>query len=155
MRTFDFAPLTRSSIGFDRMFDLLSNRRWDEQPDFPPYNIARRGEDAFRITIALAGFTPEQITIMARQNELTVSGKQPEDAGGEYLHRGISTREFEQRFSLADHVEVEDASFENGLLHIDLVRRIPEAMKPRRIEIGAARQSKSVTGKVERLRQAS
>jgi molecular chaperone IbpA len=147
MRTYDFSPLSRSSIGFDRMFDLLSSRRWDDQPDFPPYNIARKGDDAFRITLAVAGFGPDQINIIARQNELTVSGQRPEEADGDYLHRGISTGAFEQHFSLEDHVEVEGASFENGLLHIDLVRRVPEAMKPRRINIGAGQNGKQSTGK--------
>jgi molecular chaperone IbpA len=150
MRTYDFSPLSRSSIGFDRMFDLLGSRRWDDQPDFPPYNITRRSEDAFRVTLALAGYSPDQVTITAQQNELKVSGQKPQEPNNEYLHQGISAGEFEQVFSLEDHVEVEGASFENGLLHIDLVRRIPEAMKPRRIEIGA-KPAKAV----EHMKQAS
>jgi molecular chaperone IbpA len=138
MRTYDFTPLWRSSIGFDRVFDLLSNPRILEgQTDGPPYDIARTGEDTYRITLALAGFSQDEISIMAQQNLLTVAAQKAEAPRQEFLHQGIAARPFEHRFSLEDHVEVEGASFDNGLLQIDLVRRIPEAMKPRRIAIGS------------------
>jgi len=138
MRTFDFTPLWRSSIGFDRMFDLLNenSRLLEGQSDWPPYDIARTGDDTYRITLALAGFSPDQISITAQQNLLTIAGQRAEAPDQEFLHQGIAARPFEHRFSLEDHVEVEGASFENGLLQVDLVRRLPEAMKPRRIAIG-------------------
>lgn len=138
MRTYDLTPLWRSSIGFDRVFDLLNNPRILEgQADWPPYDIARTGEDTYRITLALAGFSQDEIAITAQQNLLTVAGQKVEAPKQEFLHQGIAARPFEHRFSLEDHVEVEGASFENGLLQIDLIRRIPEAMKPRRIAIGS------------------
>ncbi len=138
MRTYDFSPLWRSSIGFDRVFDLLNDnsRLLEGQSDWPPYDIARTGEDTYRITLALAGFSPDEISITAQQNLLTVAGRKAAASNQEFLHQGIAARPFEHRFSLEDHVEVENASLENGLLHVDLVRRIPEAMKPRRIVIG-------------------
>ncbi len=140
MRTYDFTPLWRSTVGFDRVFDLINGNSSQTQPDYPPYNIERVGDDAYRVSLALAGFSPEQVSIVAQQNLLTVTGeKQAAPAGKEYLHQGIAERPFEFRVSLEDHVEVEAATFENGLLQIDLVRRIPEAMKPRRIEIGQGR----------------
>jgi molecular chaperone IbpA len=149
MRTYDFTPLWRSSIGFDRVFDLLnSNFPLSEQSDYPPYNIERLGEDQYRITLAVAGFAPGEVSISIQPNQLVVTGEKPEKDSGEFLHRGIAGRPFEQRFSLEDHVEVEGASFENGLLRIDLVRRIPEAMKPRQIAIsqtGAAKLAKAKT----------
>ena len=157
MRSYDFSPLWRSSIGFDRVFDLLNNNRADGQSDYPPYNIVRTGEDAYRITLAVAGFAPEQITITAQQNELTVVGQKTDEPNHEYLHQGIAARPFERSFSLEDHVEVEEATFENGLLQIDLVRRVPEAMKPRRIEIGSGK-SEAKPGKaktVEHVKRAS
>jgi molecular chaperone IbpA len=141
MRTYDFAPLWRSSIGFDRLFDLINDtQRLDAQDNYPPYDILRTGEDAYRIALAVAGFAPEDITITAQQNRLTIAGRKPESApkaspNREVLYQGISARPFERHFNLDDHVEVEGASFENGLLQVDLVRKIPEAMKPRRIEI--------------------
>jgi len=143
MRTYDFAPLWRSSVGFDRLFDLINDtQRLDTQDNYPPYDIVRTGENAYRISLALAGFSPDEITITAQQNKLTVTGRKAEANGGgrtehEYLHQGISARPFERHFNLEDHVEVEAASFEHGLLDIKLARRIPEAMKPRRIEINA------------------
>jgi molecular chaperone IbpA len=136
MRTYDFSPLTRSSIGFDRMFDLLNSRIWEDQGDYPPYDIVRTGEDTYRIALAVAGFSEDEISITAQQNMLTVSGQKQDTAEQEFLHRGIAARPFEHKFSLEDHVEVEGASYENGLLQIDLVRRVPEVMKPRRISIG-------------------
>jgi molecular chaperone IbpA len=144
MRTYDFAPLWRSSVGFDRLFDLINDtQRLDAQDNYPPYDIVRTGENAYRISVALAGFSSDEISITAQQNRLTVAGSKAEQKAGptlehEYLHQGISARPFERQFNLEDHVEVEGASFENGLLQIELARKIPEAMKPRRIEIGAA-----------------
>jgi molecular chaperone IbpA len=137
MRTYDFTPLWRSSIGFDRVFDLLNSaRHFEGQADWPPYDIARTGDDTYRITLALAGFSQDEISVTVQQNLLTVAGQKAEAPHGGFLHQGIASRPFEQKFSLEDHVEVEGASFENGLLQIDLARRIPEAMKPRRIAIG-------------------
>jgi molecular chaperone IbpA len=143
MRTYDFAPLWRSSVGFDRLFDLINDtQRLDAQDSYPPYDIVRTGENAYRISVALAGFAPDEISITAQQNRLTVAGNKAEHKAGptpehEYLHQGISARPFERQFNLEDHVEVEGASCENGLLQIELARKIPEAIKPRRIEIGA------------------
>jgi molecular chaperone IbpA len=161
MRTYDFAPLWRSTVGFDRLFDLLNNTQMLEGQDhYPPYDIVRTGEETYRISLAVAGFSPDDITITAQQNQLTVAGRkgQPRQPDHEYLYQGISAREFERRFSLEDHVEVESASFENGLLQINLVRRIPEAMKPRRIEIGAADGAKTKPDKgktIDHVRAAS
>jgi molecular chaperone IbpA len=155
MRAYDFTPLSRSTVGFDHVFDLLNSNRAGGDADYPPYNIERSGEDAYRVTLALAGFAPEEIEITAQQNLLTVAGQKPQPAEKDYLHKGISERPFELRFSLEDHVEVEAATFENGLLQVDLVRRIPEAMKPRRIEVGIGRPAgkQSVKGKtVEHVR---
>jgi len=138
MRNFDFAPLYRSSIGFDRMANLLDNitRAEQNQPSYPPYNIELTGEDQYRITMAVAGFDQSELNIEVDQNKLTVSGHKAEDkTERQYLHQGIAARNFERRFQLADHVRVENAKLENGLLHIDLVRELPEAMKPRSIQI--------------------
>jgi molecular chaperone IbpA len=139
MRTYDFSPLWRTTVGFDRLFDLINNEIPNVEDTYPPYDIARTGEESFRVTLALAGFTPEQITITAQQNRLTVTGTKTANGNGkqDYIYQSIAARPFQRNFSLADHVEVEGATFENGLLHVDLVRRVPEAMKPRRIEIGA------------------
>jgi molecular chaperone IbpA len=138
MRTYDFSPLWRSTVGFDRLFDLINNEIPDVQDTYPPYDIVRTGEESYRITLALAGFTPEHVTVTAQQNRLTVTGTKRESGNDkqDYIYQSIAARPFERNFSLADHVEVEGATFDNGLLHIDLVRRVPEAMKPRRIEIG-------------------
>jgi molecular chaperone IbpA len=162
MRTYDFAPFWRSSIGFDRLFDLLNDtQRLETQDNYPPYDIVRTGEETYRISLALAGFSPEDVTVTVQQNMLTVAGRKSEQAtqksGPEYLYQGIAAREFERQFSLEDHVEVENASFENGLLQISLVRRIPEAMKPRRIEIGTGKPAgQGDTGKtIEHIRAAS
>ncbi len=139
MRTnFDFAPYRRSTVGFDRLFDLLETgmRGGDIAEGYPPFDIVRDGEDSYRITLAVAGFRPDEIEIIAQQNQLTVTGKRAEESeAGEYLHRGIAARPFERRFQLADYIEVGEAAFENGLLSIQLKRVVPEAMKPRRIEI--------------------
>ncbi|WP_024459904.1 Hsp20 family protein [Marinimicrobium sp. LS-A18] len=138
MRSFDFSPLYRSAIGFDRMASLLDtlSRSEQNQPSYPPYNIELTGEDQYRITMAVAGFDRSELNIEVNQNNLTISAnKEPEQEERQYLHQGIAARNFERRFQLADHVEVKAATFENGLLHIDLKREIPEAMKPRTIEI--------------------
>lgn len=140
MRTLDLSPLYRSAIGFDRMANLLDslNRSDQAQPNYPPYNIELTGEDQYRITMAVAGFTLDDLNIQVDQNNLTVTAKKEgsEDTERQYLHQGIAARNFERRFQLADHVKVETANLENGLLHIELKREIPEAMKPRSIEIG-------------------
>jgi molecular chaperone IbpA len=139
MRTFDLTPLYRSTVGFDRLFSLLDQSAGVESgvPGYPPYNIERTGENAYRITMAVAGFSDQELSIESRQNALTVKGEKKVEDGqnGEVLYRGIAGRSFERRFQLADHVEVRGASLENGLLHVDLVREIPEAMKPRQIVI--------------------
>ena len=139
MRTYDFEPLSRSSIGFDRMFELLANnsRLVEGQGDYPPYDILRRGDDKYRISLAVAGFAPEEINITAKQNALMVAGQMAERPDRDYLHQGIAARPFERHFSLEDYVEVEGAWLDNGLLQIDLVRKLPEAMKLRRISINA------------------
>lgn len=140
MRNFDFAPLYRSSIGFDRMANLLDNmtRAEQNQPSYPPYNIELTGEDQYRISMAVAGFDQSELNIEVDQNKLTVSGNKAEDkTERQYLHQGIAARNFERRFQLADHVRVENAKLENGLLHVDLVRELPEAMKPRTIQINS------------------
>jgi len=140
MRNFDFTPLYRSAIGFDRMANLLDSisRTEQSQPGYPPYNIELIGEDQYRITMAVAGFNLSELNIEVNQNNLTISAeKKADDSGRTYLHQGIAARSFERRFQLADHVQVRSADLENGLLHIELVREIPEAMKPRTIPINA------------------
>ena len=156
MRTnFDFAPYRRSTVGFDRLFNLLeAGAREDD--GYPPFDILKDGEDSYRITLAVAGFRPEDIEVVAQQNQLTVTGKRAEDDGkGEYLHRGIAARAFERRFQLADFIEVGGASFENGLLSIALKRVVPEAMKPRRIEISASGAAERIEAPRERTLQAA
>lgn len=144
MRNFDLTPLYRSSIGFDRVANLLDSlaRSEQAQPTYPPYNIELTGEDHYRISMAVAGFNRDELNIEVNQNNLTVSGKkEDDDQSRTFLHRGIAARNFERRFQLADHVRVLSARIENGLLHIDLVREVPEAIKPRRIEISTADES--------------
>lgn len=140
MRTFDLSPLFRSSVGFDRMTQMLdAAARHDEGPAYPPYNIEKSGEHDYAITMAVAGFSESDIEITLQDQTLTVAGKirKPADAKDiEFLHRGIATRAFERRFNLADHIKVSGARMENGLLHVDLQREVPEALKPRKIEIG-------------------
>ena len=138
MTTFDFSPLYRNSVGFDRLASMLSTAsRQDQGNGYPPYNIRTKGEDHYQISMAVAGFAEEDLNITTEQNHLLVTGERKnEEKTGEYLHRGIATRSFERRFNLADHVKVVNASLENGLLHIDLERELPEAMKPRTIKIG-------------------
>ena len=141
MRTnFDFAPFRRSTVGFDSLFDLLeSTAHADSVEGFPPFDLERESEDSYRITLAVAGFRPDEIEIVAHNNQLTVTGRKAEgEAAGQYLHRGIATRPFERRFQLADFVQVSEAAFDNGLLRISLRREVPEAMKPRRISIAGA-----------------
>ncbi|MFL5209601.1 MAG: Hsp20 family protein [Microvirga sp.] len=137
MRTYDFSPLYRSTIGFDRLFDMLDQTRSESASNWPPYNIERISEDDYRITMALAGFSPGEIELVQKENTLFVAGHKnaEQDEGAEVLHRGIATRSFRQSFNLAEHVKVVGAHFENGLLFIDLKREVPEALKPRRIEI--------------------
>jgi molecular chaperone IbpA len=151
MNTFDLTPLFRSSIGFDRMQRMLDNaaRGVDAGNSYPPYNIESLGENAYRITMAVAGFHEDDIEVTVTDNVLTVSGAlQEEEAEGAFLHRGIARRPFERRFNLADHIKVSEAGLVNGLLHVDLVREVPEAMKPRKISINArAGNVKAVEGK--------
>ena len=137
MRNFDFSPLSRSTIGFERLFDLINDnqQRFEDQGDYPPYDIIRTGEETFQIYLAVAGFSPDDITITAQQNLLKVAGRRPDNEARTYLHQGISAGAFEREFSLADHVKVQNASYDNGLLRIELVHEIPEAMKPRTIKI--------------------
>ena len=138
MRTnFDFAPFRRSTVGFDRLFDLLeSGGSLSGVENYPPFDLERRGDDSYRITLAVAGFRPEEIEITAQQNQLIVAGRKDGSGDAQYIHRGIATRAFERRFGLADYVQVRAAELKDGMLSIDLVREVPEAMKPRRIEIG-------------------
>lgn len=139
---FDLTPLFRTSIGFDRMAQLLDQaNRIDQAPSYPPYNIESIDENNYRITLALAGFSDQDLEITSEQNTLTVKGKKEGDVEGKFIHRGIATRSFERRFQLADHVNVKSANMINGLLNIDLEREIPEAMKPRTIAIGTERKT--------------
>ena len=139
MRHFDLTPLYRSTVGFDRLASILDQVMAAEvtQNTYPPYNIEKTGEDAYRITLAVAGFAEDELSIEAREGQLVVTGRkaETEDGNTNVLHRGIATRAFERRFQLADHVRAVEARAENGLLHIDLVREVPEALKPRKIEI--------------------
>lgn len=142
MNRFDFTPYRRSTVGFDRLFDLLESQTRNQSGDnFPPFNIERRDEDSYRITIAVAGFRPEDLDITAQQNLLVIQGrKRDEQSGGQMLHIGIANRGFERRFELADFVRVEKAELADGLLIIDLVREVPEAMRPKKIEIAGQRK---------------
>jgi molecular chaperone IbpA len=150
MRTFDLTPLYRSTVGFDRLFSLLDQFGGvDAAPSYPPYNIERTGENAYRITVAVAGFTDKEISVEVKEGTLTIRGEkkvEEKEEQGETLYQGIAARAFERRFQLADHVEVKGAELVNGLLHVDLVREIPEAMKPRHIPIGGAK-AKVIEGK--------
>jgi len=147
MRQFDLTPLYRSTVGFDRLGNLLDTLgAFDgDVPSYPPYNIERVGENAYRISMAVAGFSENDLNIEVKENALSVRGeKKDEKTDSTYLHRGIAARSFERRFQLADHVEVIGARLENGLLHIDLKRELPEAMKPRTIEIATKSESPKV-----------
>jgi molecular chaperone IbpA len=145
MRTYDFAPLYRSTVGFDRLFSMLDQAGGLEgAPGYPPYNIERTGENDYRISIAVAGFGQDELSIEAKENTLTVRGEKHEqqEKTGEVLYQGIAARAFERVFQLADFVQVKSAALENGLLHVDLVREIPEAKKPRSIPIGNGAEKK-------------
>ncbi|MFC5585214.1 Hsp20 family protein [Nitratireductor kimnyeongensis] len=150
MRHVDFSPLYRSTVGFDRLFSMLDTLGQPENGQtYPPYNIERTGEDSYRISMAVAGFGDEDISIEAHRNVLTIKGEKSAEQkdGGELLYRGIASRSFERRFQLADHVEVSGANLENGLLHIELTRNIPEEMKPRRIPIVSVKDAKEIEAK--------
>ncbi len=146
--TFDFAPLWRSTIGFDHLADLVdSTMRQATEDHYPPYNIERSGEDHYRISVAVAGFGADDIAVTAEQNALIIEGRKPERAACEYLYQGIAARPFKRVFNLADYVQVKGVSFRDGLLIIDLVREVPEAMKPRRIEIAGGSSSTQIEQK--------
>ena len=143
MRSYDFAPLYRATVGFDRIADLMDRALTADvaQPAYPPYNIEKTAENGYRISIAVAGFSADELTVEVKEGALTVAARKAiDDAPKTYLHRGIATRAFERRFALADHVRVSGATHADGMLHIDLVREVPEALKPRRIEIGRGNQ---------------
>ena len=140
MRAFDLSPLYKTTIGFDRLGQLMDQMSVDSANGYPPYNIERLDENEYRITMAVSGFSESDIEIEVKEETLTVSGKQAQDTEErDYLYQGIAARAFERRFRLADHVQVSGARLENGLLHVDLVREIPEALKPRRIEISSGK----------------
>jgi molecular chaperone IbpA len=144
MRTnFDFSPFRRSTVGFDRLFDLLeSNSGWHAAENYPPFDLERVSEDSYRITLAVAGFHPDEIDVTAQQNLLIVTGRKQDEGEGQYIHRGIAARAFERRFGLADYVQVKGAALKDGMLSIELVREIPEEMKPRKIQIGDGSQAR-------------
>ena len=147
---FDFAPFRRSTVGFDRLFDLLENNAAGQnQENYPPFDLIKTGDNDYRIQLAVAGFAPDEIDITAQQNVLIVTGKkgdETEDKGSDYIYRGIANRSFERRFGLADHIQVKGADLKDGLLLVDLVREIPEAMKPRKIGIGGQSKERSAIG---------
>jgi len=148
--TFDLSPFTRSTIGFDRMFRLLDSMSGaGEVPSYPPYNIAKTGEDQYSITVAVAGFSEDELEVKVQDGQLSISStpEKAEKEGVSYIHRGIARRAFDLRFSLADYIEVTGASVDNGMLTIDLVRNVPEAMKPRTIAIGKGSGRRALTGK--------
>ncbi|MFL6844925.1 MAG: Hsp20 family protein [Allosphingosinicella sp.] len=149
MRSFDFTPYRRSTVGFDRLFDFLESARAEQGDNYPPYDIEKMSDDRYRITLAVAGFSSADIDITARQNMLIITGRKAENRNkdGNFLHMGIATRAFERRFELADFVRVEAADMKDGLLSIDLVREIPEAMKPRKIDIGSGESRTIDSGK--------
>lgn len=154
MRHFDLAPLYRSTVGFDRLASILEQVTAADpaQNSYPPYNIEKTGENAYRITIAVAGFSEAELSIESREGQLVVSGRKAETedkAAPTFLHRGIATRAFDRRFQLADHVRAQSATVENGLLHVELVRQVPEALKPRRIEIARGAGSAALEAKAE------
>jgi len=145
---FDFAPYRRSTVGFDRLFDMLENNNFGQgQENYPPFDLIKLGDNEYRIELAVAGFKPEEIDLTAQQNVLLVSGRKQEETDGDssggnnYIYRGIATRSFERRFALADHIQVRGADMKDGLLSIELVREIPEAMKPKKINIGGSERS--------------
>jgi molecular chaperone IbpA len=150
---FDFAPFRRSTVGFDRLFDMLENNSFGQtQENYPPFDLIKVGENEYRIELAVAGFKPDELDITAQQNVLIVSGRKNEDgeqAGSDYIYRGIATRSFERRFALADHINVKAADVRDGLLAIDLVREIPESMKPKKINIGGEAKASEQTVQIE------
>lgn len=155
MTTLDFSPLFRSMIGFDRLANALETAYRSEPGGYPPYNVELQGEDRYRISLAVAGFSADELGIEAKENLLTVAGqRKAAETEGNFLYRGIANRSFERKFQLADYVKVVEARLENGLLHVDLVREVPEAMKPRRIEIrGADTSSASIEHDATRTEQ--
>jgi molecular chaperone IbpA len=155
MRTYDLTPFYRSTVGFDRLFSLLDQATSDGSPGYPPYNIERTGENAYRVSVAVSGFAREELSIVAKENTLTIKGEKVANENSkdkaEVLYRGIAARAFERAFQLADFVIVKNASLEHGLLHVDLVREIPEAKKPRNIPIGSSTsQPQVVDGSAEK-----
>ena len=159
---FDFAPYRRSTVGFDRLFDMLENNGLSQgQENYPPFDLIKLGDNDYRIELAVAGFKPDEIEITAQQNVLIVSGKkkeEPDSKGSDYIYRGIANRSFERRFALADHIKVKGADMKDGLLVVDLVREIPESMKPKKINIGGGsseRQERSAIGGGEQAKPAS
>jgi molecular chaperone IbpA len=148
MRSYDLTPFYRSTVGFDRLFSLLDQATADGSPGYPPYNIERTGENAYRISVAVSGFSQGELSIVAKENTLTIKGEKTVNENGndnaKVLYRGIAARAFERAFQLADFVQVKNASLENGLLHVDLVREIPEAKKPRSIPISSRAQAPQV-----------
>ena len=153
--TFDFAPLFRTAIGFDRLARLMDTATAAaEAPSYPPYNIEKTGEDAYRLTMAVAGFSEDELGITAQENTLLVTGKaKKEEDENRYLHRGIARRAFERRFSLADHIKVVGASLVNGMLHVDLVHEVPEAAKPRKVQIGTGQPEQVAAPQQEEVSQ--
>jgi molecular chaperone IbpA len=155
MRTFDLTPFYRSTVGFDRLFNLLDQAGFDSAPSYPPYNIERTGDNDYRVTVAVAGFGENELNIELKENTLTIKGERQnksEQTTGEILYQGIAARAFERVFQLADFVQVKGARLENGLLHVDLVREIPEAKKPRQIPINGG---KAIEGKAFETKQAA
>ena len=147
---FDFAPYRRSTVGFDRLFDMLENNSVGQgQENYPPFDLIREGENEYRIQLAVAGFKPDEVDITAQQNVLVVSGRKSDETdekGTDFIYRGIANRSFERRFALADHIQVRGADLKDGLLSIELVREIPEAMKPRKIDIGGGSERSAIGG---------
>ncbi|HEX2762738.1 MAG TPA: Hsp20 family protein [Allosphingosinicella sp.] len=156
MRSFDFTPYRRSTVGFDQLFDFLESSRAEQSDNYPPYDIEKLADDRYRITLAVAGFGPGDIDITARQNLLVVTGRKAENRNrdGSFLHLGIATRAFERRFELADFVQVQGADMKDGLLSIELVREVPDAMKPRKIDIGAG-ASRTIDAESEERRESA
>jgi molecular chaperone IbpA len=153
MRSYDLTPFYRSTVGFDRLFSLLDRATPDGSPGYPPYNIERTGENGYRITVAVSGFAQNELSIVAKENTLVIKGEKTaneNDKQGEVLYRGIAARAFERAFQLADFVAVKNASLENGLLHVDLVREIPEAKKPRSIPISTGTEAPQVEASTEK-----
>ena len=148
MTSFDLAPLWRSTVGFDRMIDLIEDSvRWTGNDNYAPYNVERVGEDHYQVSLALAGFTPDEIGVTVEQNVLTVEGRKPDRGEHHYLYQGISSRPFRRTFNLADYVQVKGAAFVNGMLKVDLVREVPESMKPRQIAIRTGNDNQRVEHK--------